>query len=443
MKIISNIVDKSLIYLNKPYFFIYPEDVPSTATYKNFLSNSLFFLLNKYYINLFKCVIKIMIKLFFDLSKIIYLPISLLFYISSYRFIQIDYSQFGCFINQLEVMVKYNHLRNKKSLIFIPSSQSRSYIKKIFPNLIITDSIILNILAQPLIHSSFISCPIIIAENLFDKDFKKIGKFYSTKIKQDFNKKKNNPEFFKLDKEYCDEMKKIFNKKFKNFEIKKTVLIHIRDSNFNMATDLRSASLESYTPTIEYLLLNGYFVIRLIHSKSKKLTFPKNYEEINTDELINQYLQYYLVSKSKAFINTQSGPGPLGSLFDRPALSVNHFYHYSYAYKKNDIFLFKKIKNSKGQVQNFTNLFNHNFYEKYPNSISLMIKHGYEVLENTSDEILEATKELLTLDSGDMKYSSRNAKQQLFVDSLPETSCFKYMDSRISSYFQKKNPELF
>ena len=72
-----------------------------------------------------------------------------------------------------------------------------------------------------------------------------------------------------------------------------------------------------------------------------------------------------------------------------------------------------------------------------------MKSYGYEVLENTSDEILEATKELLALESGEMKDSSRNTKQQLFADSLPETSCFKYMDSRISSYFQKKNIKLF
>ena len=72
-----------------------------------------------------------------------------------------------------------------------------------------------------------------------------------------------------------------------------------------------------------------------------------------------------------------------------------------------------------------------------------MRSYGYEVLENTSDEILEATKELLALESGEMKGSSRNIKQQLFADSLPETNCFKYMDSRISSYFQKKNPKLF
>ena len=443
MKLISNLADKLLIYLNKAYLNIYPEVIPSNVTYKNFLSNSLFFLFNKHYTYLFQGIIKIIFKFFFDLSKVIYLPISLLFYISPYRFTQIDYSQLGCFINQLEVMVKYNHLRNKKSLIFVPSSQSRSHIKKIFPNLIIIDNILLNILAQPLIHSNFISCPVTIAENLFDRNFKKIGKIYSTKVKQDFEKKIVNLDFFNLDETYCDEMKILFDKKYKDFDIKKTVLLHIRDSSFNMASDLRSASLENFNPTIEYLLANGYFVIRFIHSKSKKLIFPKNYAEINTDELINQYFQYYLVSKSKAFINCHSGPGFIGALFDRPVLSVNHFYHFSFANKKNDIFLLKKVKNSEGKILNFINLFNDNFYEKFPNSIKLMRSYGYEVLENSSDEILEATKELFALESGETKDSSRNIKQQLFADSLPETSCFKYMDSRISSYFQKKNIKLF
>ena len=202
-------------------------------------------------------------------------------------------------------------------------------------------------------------------------------------------------------------------------------------------------TLESYNPTIEYLLANGYFVIRFVHSKSKKLEFSSNYAEINTDELINQYFQYYLVSRSKAFINCHSGPGFIGALFDRPSLSVNHFYHFSFANKKNDIFLLKKVKNSEGEILNFIDLFNDNFYEKFPNSINLMRTNGYKVLENSSDEILEATKELIALDNKSSKELLRNPKQESFVQSLPKTSCFRYMDSSISNYFLNKNSQLF
>ena len=57
----------------------------------------------------------------------------------------------------MEIGVKYNLLKNKKSIIFIPKTHSRSVIKKIFKNLIIYDNIILNILAQPLIQNDLIS----------------------------------------------------------------------------------------------------------------------------------------------------------------------------------------------------------------------------------------------------------------------------------------------
>ena len=46
MKLILNLSDKLLIYLNKAYLNIYPEVIPSNVSYKNFLSNSLFFLFN-------------------------------------------------------------------------------------------------------------------------------------------------------------------------------------------------------------------------------------------------------------------------------------------------------------------------------------------------------------------------------------------------------------
>ena len=87
----------------------------------------------------------------------------------------------------------------------------------------------------------------------------------------------------------------------------------------------------------------------------------------------------------------------IGSLLDTPMLAVNIFYPYTFVTKKNDIFVFKKIKDKEGQYLNFVKLINNNFYDIYGSSYYNMKKNGYSVVENSEDEILEATKEFLKI----------------------------------------------
>ena len=442
MKILKNFINKIFLHINRPYVLIHPEIIPVLISYKALIENIFWLSINKKIKNAFIYLAKFIFKIFFDLIKIIYLPISVSFYFSKYRFIQVDYSQIGTFGHQLQVMVKYNHLRNKKSLIFVPRTLIRSHIKKIFSNLKIIDSMILNILAQPLIQTNFISCEVTNAECLYERDGKKIGRNYPTQIIQTFEEKFGNSlHLFDLKLQYIKEMEKFFISKFKNFDIQKTIVLHVRDESFLASSYLRGASLENYFPTINYLLDNNYFVIRLIHSKSKKLKFSNNYAELDTNEVFNQFFQYYLIAKCKGFINCHSGPGSLGALMNTPMLAVNIFYPYTFATKKNDIYLLKRIKNRENKIINYIELFNKDFYDKYAVSQTKMSQYGYVALENTKDEILEATKEFLEINKGN--FYNLNKDQKSFIKNIPQTSCFRYLDSRISCYFQKKYPKLF
>ena len=124
-----------------------------------------------------------------------------------------------------------------------------------------------------------------------------------------------------------------------------------------------------------------------------------------------------------------------------PMLAVNIFYPYTFATKKNDIYLLKRIKNRENKIINYIELFNKDFYDKYAVSQTKMTQYGYVALENTKDEILEATKEFLEINKGN--FYNLNKDQKSFIKNIPQTSCFRYLDSRISCYFQKKYPELF
>lgn len=438
----KNFINKVLLYINTTYIFIYPYMAPVPISYKNLVSNIIWFSINKYFKSSFKYFARLILKVFLDFIKIIYLPISICFYFSKYRFIQINYSQIGSMGEQLKYMVEYNCLRNKKSLIFIPSTQTRSHINKIFINLNIIDSIILNFLALPLIHTNFISCDATISNALYDTSGDRMGKDHPLKIVQKFKKKFGNSlDLFKLNQHYVDEMEKHFANKFKNFDIKKTIILHVRDESFLSTSYLRNASFENYFSTIKYLLDNGYFVIRLTHSKSKILKFTDSYKELNTDDSFNQFFQYYLISKCKGLMCCSSGPASLGALLNAPILQINIFSYSTYATKKNDVYLLKKVKNKDNELSSYIDLFKMDFFYKYAVSLARMNQKGYVAIENTEDEILEATKEFIELNNNN--FHNMNDDQKSFTQNIPKKSGFGYVESRISSYFQKKYPELF
>ena len=441
MNFFTKLFNSFFEYLNKSYILLHPENLPSELSYKTLFKKISFFYKKKQLIFVLNYISKIFIKLFLDILKLIYFPIVIIFYISNYRFVQIDYSQIGTFCHQLEIGIKYNLLKKKKSIIFIPKTHSRSVIKKIFKNLIIYDNIILNILAQPLIQNDLISSNITNAEYLYDEENKKVGDFFPTQIVKTFNKNIDpNLKIFQFKEKYLSEMHRFFDDCYSKLNLSNTIVLHVRDNNFIASSNLRSGTLKNYIKTINFLIDNGYSVIRLTHNKSEKLKFNEQYHELNTNEKFNQYCQYFLLQKCKGFICCHSGPGAIGSLLDTPMLAVNIFYPYTFVTKKNDIFVFKKIKDKEGQYLNFVKLINNNFYDIYGSSYYNMKKNGYSVVENSEDEILEATKEFLKINDN---HEEMNEKQKKFLNDLGHETSYKFLDSRISKYFLEKNKHLF
>ena len=235
-------------------------------------------------------------------------------------------------------------------------------------------------------------------------------------------------------------MHRFFDDCYSKLNLSNTIVLHVRDNNFIASSNLRSGTLKNYIKTINFLIDNGYSVIRLTHNKSEKLKFNEQYHELNTNEKFNQYCQYFLLQKCKGFICCHSGPGAIGSLLDTAMLAVNIFYPYTFVTKKNDIFVFKKIKDKEGQYLNFVKLINNNFYDIYGSSYYNMKKNGYSVVENSEDEILEATKEFLKINDN---HEEMNEKQKKFLNDLGHETSYKFLDSRISKYFLEKNKHLF
>ena len=233
------------------YTIIEPDCFIGDLNYKNLFRNIFYYLLVNFSLRkLVKNLLQTLIKFLLDILSLIFFPFIIIIFFSKYRFIQLDYSQIGIFSHQLNGMTKFHFLNKKIPIICVPKSISRSHIKNIFENLIIIDSIFLNILFLPLINSKLISCPPQHMESYFENaSLNRTSPYFFCKIIKKYSEENKNNNF-SMSNNYLNQMQILFEKKFKDFNIKNTFVLHVRDENYVASSYLRAASLKNYISSI-------------------------------------------------------------------------------------------------------------------------------------------------------------------------------------------------
>ena len=214
----------------------------------------------------------------------------------------------------------------------------------------------------------------------------------------DFEVLNNKSKFNKLHSSvsYKYNFKKILNnfESNLNYDYKKLITLHFKDEFFIKGRSTRISNYKSYIKTVKWLLKKKYTVIRFIHSKSKKDILRHNrYHELTTLDENEKIRQFYLIKKSKLFICTQSGPSSYNFIFDTPFLQVNSYpINVSFVTKSKDYLIYKFIKKN-GNYINLKQMIEKNFHLHF-NSKKKENK-GYILEENSSDDIFDATKNIL------------------------------------------------
>jgi hypothetical protein len=427
-KLINNI-----FFSSRDYIFVGNLQKPARPNYFNLFS-SLFFFLYKLNIKIFLIFLyRIIFKFTLDILKILYLPLIIVIYFTKLRFVRINYFQIGTLALDLDRQIKYYLLNKKIPIICIPKSLERSYIKNIFQNLIIIDSIIINIFILPLINSKIISSDVNIDDLLFEND-----SFF--RIKKEFELISVYKDYYKFKSCYNQKMSEHFSKNLLNYDIKKTFILHIRDNNYYSSSYIRNANEKNYIPTIRFLLDNNYCVIRLVHSKSTKLSFSQNYSELNIDLDFNKLFQFYLIANCKGFLTSISGPAWIGTLFNVPMLTLNFFSYYNPGFKDTDLYVPKKVLNFDGKTLSYKEIFDLKILQREEMNIHVIEKNKFKIIENSPNEILDATKEFIAVNYGVIKEITQN--QVNFKKNIPNTLGLKNTGN-ISDSFIKNNSELF
>lgn len=175
------------------------------------------------------------------------------------------------------------------------------------------------------------------------------------------------------------------------------VCVHVRESGYwarkgNLTHSTKNADIHTYIPAIDFLIASGFQVVRLGDATMKKLPKRKYLFDYAHSNKKTSNLDVLLMKKAKFMICTCSGPFQVAGILQTPLLATNWIPVHILPYSKRDMVLLKKLKrtdSSKGSILEFSEMLSLDFAEF---SFYNLARQGLEVVDNTEEELLEATK---------------------------------------------------
>jgi putative glycosyltransferase (TIGR04372 family) len=213
-----------------------------------------------------------------------------------------------------------------------------------------------------------------------------------------------------------------------NLDSKKIVTLHVRDSKYKddySKRNYRNSDINNYIKMIKFLISKDYIVFRLGTSPCSKINFEDpNFIDYPELDLQSSLLDLYLVEQSEFFIGTGSGPRAVAEMFSIPILITNSDDFSDMPLKNMDRVLFKKFflkeNNNPLSIMELLN----SEYNLYDPELYL---NNFNLVENTSEELLSAGKEFL-LNLSNKKFEL-NEQQEEFNKILKKKIQYFYTES--------------
>lgn len=230
------------------------------------------------------------------------------------------------------------------------------------------------------------------------------------------------------------------------------VCFHARDSAYLSGStpgkdwsyhDYRDCDVENFLDAAAYVAGLGGFAVRMGASVSKPLRpglHPRiiDYAVKHRDE----FLDLYLVAKARFFIGSDTGLAQAATAFDVPIVNTNVPRIEWAAFRPQDIFIHKRLVDERlGRPLTFPEILarGHGFLTK----TSHLVENKLRLIENSAEDILDATREMQERLSGTFQESAEDRERQrryraLFV---PGTVCHAHQ-SRIGRDFLRKHADI-
>jgi putative glycosyltransferase (TIGR04372 family) len=235
----------------------------------------------------------------------------------------------------------------------------------------------------------------------------------------------------------------------------KWICIHNRDSSYLKKKfpnvdfsyhNYRDFTLKSMEKLINYFSKKGIYVLRMgsIQEEVLKLKDKKIIDYANS-ELRNPTLDIYLLSNSLFYFGSSSGLMNVSSGFNRKCYGINYVLPEFTRQHVPYLFIFKKIRNKKNQnYLSLKEILESPFVDEIQkNNIN---KYGYELVNNTDEEIYNLGIEALKDHSGENVYDEESAhllEKFYKIYQSYRGKKYKHIDFlKISPFFLKNNKYL-
>lgn len=211
--------------------------------------------------------------------------------------------------------------------------------------------------------------------------------------------------------------------------------------------DFRTCDIENYREAAEYLAGKGFLVFRMGRPENDPPIQWNNPRIIDfANKHYDPFLEIFLLSQCSFFLGNTSGIYLYASIFDRPVAYANMVPVGECGRKNSDLFILKKYFNRKtksyipfseiirqgGDLDKFTKAQLQHFEEQ-----------GLVIEENSGQDILEMTKEMLARLEGRYQEPSRYVElTEKFKKLFPEKHVMRDFPSPICSAFILKNEEI-
>ncbi len=174
------------------------------------------------------------------------------------------------------------------------------------------------------------------------------------------------------------------------------VLMHVRDSGFRITganREIREGDITSYRPAVEYLLDQGYLVVRIGDAESPRLGLDSPHLVELSHAEHDPALDVYFAARCRFALTMSSGPNSLVTLLGRPHIVFNFALHDLMSFHPSDLFVPKSFRwRASGEPVTFSEFVAGGMHKFGYNSDFQVA--GVEVLPCTAEEILAAVQEL-------------------------------------------------
>ncbi len=236
------------------------------------------------------------------------------------------------------------------------------------------------------------------------------------------------------------------------------VCVHVRDERYlnvvySKAGDwsyhnFRNADIDTLNLAIEEIIARGGFVIRLGQHVEKPFTVKHSHVIDYAAEWRSDFMDVFLTAHCRFFLGTTSGIADMAMIFDRPRLAVNWVPFGNAPWGKSCLFIPKLVERHNGALgqklsfEEALTLFSDRADAKLWDG-RVFNAGGFRYIDNTPDEILQVTCEMLDrLDSKYQPCAEERELQQLYFSLVPDTHWSKSVRTPIGAAFLKQNKKL-